>query len=253
MTGAKDPDEYIKKFGGEAFAHLIEKSGGAIDYELGKLTAGLDLNKEEDRASYLKKAVVFLASVHNPLERAVYVSKAAENARVPADTVRFAVESEIKRQKKKSARDEQRELISPRVIDKINPESAKLPREEKAERGLICFAFHNQDKLEYIRRKLTAGFATEFNRRVFEFMEQKHNAGEVLSGGMFNECFSTAEVGRIYGILNDFSQFAHDESVMNDYIRTLNDYHDNSTRKDPGSMSVEELMELQRKMAEKKR
>ena len=252
MSGAKDPDEYIKKFGAEAFAHLIESSGGAIDYELGKQSAGLDLNKEEDRAAYLKKAVVFLATIYNPLERAVYVSKAAETARIPAETVRFAVESEITRQRKKSAREEQRELINPRNVDRINPESAKLPREEKAERGLICFAFHNQDKLEYIRRKLTGGFATEFNRRVFEFMEQKHNAGQVLTGGLFNEAFTTQEVGRIYGILNDFAQFAHSEDVMNDYITVLNEYHENINNKDPGSMSVDELLEFAQKQKEKK-
>lgn len=252
MTGAKDPDEYIKKFGAEAFAHLIESSGGAIDYELGKLAYSLDLNKEEDRAAYLKKAVVFLASIRNPLDRAVYVSKAAENARIPAETVRYAVESEISRQKKKSDRDERRNLISPRNTDKINPEAAKLPREEKAERGIICFVFSNPDKLEYVRKKLSGGFATEFNRRVFEFMEQKHNSGEAFTGGMFNEAFSTEEVGRIYGTLNDFSQFAHSPEILNDYIKVLNEYHENKNQREAGSMSFDELLEFAQKQKEKK-
>ncbi len=252
MTGAKDPDEYIKKFGAEAFAHLIESSGGAIDYELGKLAYGLDLNKEEDRAAYLKKAVVFLASIRNPLDRAVYVSKAAENARIPAETVRYAVESEIARQKKKSDRDERRSLISPRNTDKINPEAAKLPREEKAERGIICFVFNNPDKLEYVRKRLSGGFATDFNRRVFEFMEQKHNSGEVFTGGMFNEAFSTEEVGRIYGTLNDFSQFAHSQDILNDYIKVLNEYHENKNQREAGSMSFDELLEFAQRQKEKK-
>ncbi len=252
MTGAKDPDEYIKKFGAEAFAHLIESSGGAIDYELGKLAYGLDLNKEEDRAAYLKKAVVFLASIRNPLDRAVYVSKAAENARIPAETVRYAVESEIARQKKRSDRDERRSLISPRNTDKINPEAAKLPREEKAERGIICFVFNNPDKLEYVRKRLSGGFATDFNRRVFEFMEQKHNSGEAFTGGMFNEAFSTEEVGRIYGTLNDFSQFAHSQDILNDYIKVLNEYHENKNQREAGSMSFDELLEFAQRQKEKK-
>ncbi len=252
MTGAKDPDEYIKKFGAEAFAHLIESSGGAIDYEMGKLAAGLDLNKEEDRAAYLKKAVVFLAQIHNSLERAVYISKAAETARVPSETVSFAVKSEINRQKKKSDREQLRELISPRVKDKINPESAKLPREEKAERGILCFAFHNQDKLPAVRKKLTGGFATEFNRRVFEFMEEKNNAGVIFTGSMFNEGFSTEEVGRIYGILNDFSQFAHSGDIAEDYIKVLNEYHDNIKQRDAASMSDDDLLMLAQKLKEKK-
>lgn len=251
MTGAKDPDEYIKKFGAEAFAHLIESSGGAIDYEMGKLSAGLDLNKEEDRATYLKKAVAFLAQIRNTLERAVYISKAAENARIPADTVRFAVQSEISRQRKKSERDEMRNIISPRNTDKINPESVKLPKEEKAERGILCFAFNNPDKLAYIRKSLPGGFATEFNRRVFEFMEQKCNSGMLITGGMFNEAFSTEEVGRIYGILNDFSQFAHSEDVLKDYITVLNEYHERQNQKAPGSLSADELLALAQKQKEK--
>ncbi len=253
MTGAKDPDEYIKKFGAEAFSHLIESSGGAIDYEMNKLCAGLDMNKEEDRTAYLKKAVVFLAQIKNQLERAVYVSKAAETAGIPTETVRYAVESEISRQKKKSDRDAQRNLISPRSTDRINPESAKLPREEKAERGILCYVFNNPDKLESVRKRLPGGFATEFNRRVFEFMEQKHNSGAHLSGSMFNESFSTEEVGRIYGILNDFSQFAHSQDVLNDYITVLNEYNEKINQRDAGSMSSDELLEFAKKLEEKKR
>lgn len=252
MTGAKDPDEYIKKFGAQAFAHLIESSGGAIDYEMGKLCYGLDLAKEEDRAAYLKKAVVFLAQIRSSLERAVYISKAADTARVPADTVRYAVESEISRQKKKSDRDEYRSLISPRNTDKVNPEAAKLPREEKAERGIICYVFQNPDKLAAVRKKLPGGFATDFNRRVFEFMEQKHNSGANFAGTMFNEAFSTEEVGRIYGTLNDFSKFANSEDAVNDYIRVLNEYHDNINQREAGSMSEDDLLTLAQKLKEKK-
>lgn len=251
MSGAKDPDEYIKKFGAEAFSHLINSSGGAIDYEMGKLSAGLDLVKEEDRATYLKKAVVFLAQINNPLERAVYTSKAAENAKVPVDTVTFAVKNEMSRQKKKSDREQFRNIISPKV-DKTNPEAAKLPREEKAERGILCFVFHNQDKLPAVRRKLTNGFATEFNRRVFEFMEQKNNDGTVFSGSMFNEGFSVSEVGRIYGILNDFEKFAHSEDTAKDYIMVLNEYHEKIKQKDAASMSDDDLLMLAQKCKEKK-
>ena len=103
-----------------------------------------------------------------------------------------------------------------------------------------------------LRSPLRIMLCSEFNRRVFEFMEQKHNAGQVLTGGLFNEAFTTQEVGRIYGILNDFAQFAHSEDVMNDYITVLNEYHENINNKDPGSMSVDELLEFAQKQKEKK-
>lgn len=253
MQGAKDPDEFIQKFGAEAFGHLIESSGGAIDYELSKLQNGLDLvNKDEDRSAYLKKAVVFLAQISNPLDRGVYISRTAQTAGIPAETVKFAVDSEINRQKKRSQRDEVRNLISPRNTDKINPQSAKLPREEKAERGVLCFLFHNQDKLQYIEKKLTGGFATDFNRRVFDFIKNRISQNSALEITSFNEEFDNAEMGRITGILNDFAAFSHDVQALDDYIDILNDHAESSTDITAGNMSSEELLAFIQKQREKK-
>ncbi len=253
MQGAKDPDEFIQKFGAEAFGHLIESSGGAIDYELSKLQNGLDLvNKDEDRSAYLKKAVVFLAQISNPLDRGVYISRTAQTAGIPAETVKFAVDSEMNRQKKRSQRDEVRNLISPRNTDKINPQSAKLPREEKAERGVLCFLFNNTDKLQYIEKKLTGGFATDFNRRVFDFMKNRISQNSALEITSFNEEFDNAEMGRITGILNDFAAFSHDVQALDDYIDILNDHAENHTDMTAGNMSVEELLAFTQKQREKK-
>jgi len=253
MQGAKDPDEFIQKFGAEAFAHLIENSGGAIDYELSKLSNGLDLvNKDEDRSSYLKRAVGFLAQISNPLDRDVYISRTAQTAGVPTETVRFAVNSEINRQKKRSQRDEIRNLVSPRNTDKINPQSAKLPREEKAERGIICFLYHNPDKLPHIEKKLSGGFVTDFNRRVFDFIKDRISLNADLEMTAFNEVFNSAEMGRITGILNDFAAFKHDMQALDDYIKILNEYSESNANTTAGSMSADELLAFAQKQKEKK-
>ncbi len=253
MTGAKDPDEFIRKYGAEAFSHLIESSGGAIDYELGKLSDGLDLvNRDEDRSSYLKKAVQFLAQIQNPIDRDVYISRTAETARIPAETVRFAVKSEMERQKRRDKRDEFRNLVSPRNTDKINPQSARLPREEKAERGILCVLYHNPDKLDYIEKTLTGGFATDFNKRVFDCMKTRISRGESLDITGFNEEFESAEMGRITGILNDFAAFAHDMQALGDYIKILNDYSESNNDTSAGSMTVDELLAYAQKQKEKK-
>lgn len=253
MTGAKDPDEFITKYGAEAFAHLIENSGGAIEYELSKLTNGLDLMKrDEDRSTYLKRAVTFLAQITSPIDREVYISRTAETAGIPADTVRFAVNSEIDRMKKRNKRDEYRNLISPRNTDKVNPQSAKLPREEKAERGVICFLYHNPDKLQNIEKELTGGFVTDFNRRVYDYMRNRLKQGESLEMAAFNEEFDGAEMGRITGILNDFAAFSHDMNALADYIKILNDHSESEKYKNAGSMSADELLAMVQKQKENK-
>ncbi|HCF83184.1 MAG TPA: DNA primase, partial [Ruminococcaceae bacterium] len=177
MDGAKDPDEFIKKFGADAFRALIEKSGSAIAYELDKLAAGVDLKSDDGKSAFIKKAVVFLAGINNPLDREVYVSRAARLCEIPADTVRRAVEQQSRRNGFYAKKRETAELIRPNRKDTVNPDALKTPREEKAERGIIAFLYHNPDKLASVQERLSGGFATEFNKKVYDFLEKRPKMG----------------------------------------------------------------------------
>lgn len=252
MQGAKDPDEFIKKFGAEAFRHLVESSGSAIDYEMDKLSQGLDLMTADGKAAYIKKAVVFLAGISNPLDREVYLSRAAGIAEIPLETVRTAVNGEISRGKKRSERDLKRELIHPRNNDKINPDAYKMPREEKAERGIICCLYHNPEKLGKIRERLKGGFATEFNGRVFSCLAKMVENGSVPDISLFNEEFESVEMGRITAIVND-SMFAYENDALEDYIKILNDYHQSKCRKSASEMTAEEMLRFANELKEKKK
>ena len=252
IDGAKDPDEFIKRFGAEAFRHLAESSESAIDYEMDKLALGLDLMTEEGRAAYIKKAVGFLAEINNPLDREVYISRAARLAQIPPQTVRTAVDGEMGRLRRKADRDRTRELIRPRNSDKINPEGYKLPREEKAERGIICVVFHNPDRLERVRTGLKHGFVTEFNGRVFKALAGMIEKGLTPDISLFNEEFESGEMGRITAIVND-SMLAYDNGALDDYIEILNDYGANRRSRDAASMTSEDMLELAQRLKEKKR
>lgn len=252
MDGAKDPDEFIKKFGAEAFRHLIESSGNAIDYEMDKLTAGLDMMTEDGKSAYIKKAVGFLAGISDDLDRNVYISRAARLSDIPADTVRVAVEAEMKRRKRKNDRDFRRELIHPRNSDKINPDAYKMPREEKAERGIICALYHNPEKLDKILEKLSGGFVTDFNKRVFSHLVKLVRNGTTPDISLFNEEFESAEMGRITAIVSD-TMLAYDNDALEDYIKTLNEYSANAARKDAASMTDDEMLRLAQELKEKKK
>ncbi len=195
--------------------------------------------------------MVFLAQIKNSLDRAVYVSRIAKNAGISPQTVNTAVEGEISRQKKNAQKEEYRRLVAPRKEDSINPESIKLPREEKAERGIICYSFYNPDKLDLIEKKLSGGFVTAFNSRVFQFMKKSALNGGNLDFSLFNEEFSTEEMGRITGILNGFAAFAHDNEALEDYIKILNDYNEKKQQRDIGTMTDEQLREFAQRQKEK--
>ncbi len=246
VEGAKDPDEFIKKYGADAFASLIEKSAGAIEYQMDKLAAGFDLNTADGRAAFIKKAVPFLAQVTNEIDRAVYISRAAKSADIPAETVKKAVESEMFRAKKRlHTREQNAFLRAPE--DKINPDAHMLPKEERAERGIICYLFHNPEALEKVDKQLTQGFATAFNKKVYEFLKKIIENGDTPDISLFNEEFEPMEMGRITKITQD-EMFARDSAALPDFINVLNSRGNAS--KSPGNMSDDELLEWARKIKE---
>ena len=252
MEGAKDPDEFIKKFGADAFRSLIENSGSAIAYEMDKLAKGLDLHTDDGKSAFIKKAVVFLAGINNPLDREVYISRAARISDIPADTVRRAVESQIRKNGFYAKKREIGELIHPNKKDAVNPDALKTPREEKAERGIISFLFHNPDKLENVEKRLSGGFVTDFNKSVYEFIVKKLKMGLSPDISAFNEEFDSAQMGRITGIVND-AAFAFDEAALNDYIEVLNRFNEKKEQKQAEDMTNDELLQFAASQKEKKK
>lgn len=249
MDDAKDPDEFIKKFGAEAFKSLIEKSSGAIEYQLDKLSAGLDLQSDDGRAAYAKNSVQLLAQISNNLDRAVAISRVAKTAGIPADTIRGVVENQITINTRVQKKKEQSELTRP-VQDRINPDRTRFPKEEGAERGIICFLYHNPDKLGNIMGRLTGEFVTEFNKRVFNFLLGMIESGTPPDISLFNEEFAPAEMGRISEIL-DNTLFANNKEVLSDYIEVINN-HSITQNGETDKLSDTELLAKMQKLKEKK-
>ena len=56
VTGAKDPDEFIKTKGPDAFRNLLDGSENQIDYRLHAVTSKYDLTVDEQKVEFLKEA-----------------------------------------------------------------------------------------------------------------------------------------------------------------------------------------------------
>lgn len=250
IEGAKDPDEFIKKYGSEAFRSVIDKSEGAIEYQMDKLSKGLDLNSSDDINRYLEKAVPFFAEIPNEIKRAVCISRAAKLTGIPVANIESAVNNRRRRDRKYAHYNEQRDIMRDfQRPDKLNPEAQKLPKENRAERGIICFLYHNPDMLEKVTAKLSGGFVTEFNKRIYTFLVEMIKSGDNPELSRFNEVFNPAEMGRITEIVSD-NTFANDTVAVLDFIKVLND-HNVDTQK-PCDMTDEQLLDWVRQQADKK-
>lgn len=78
LDGAKDPDEFIKTRGADAFEKLLRSSKNHVEYLLNEVEQRYDLSSYDGKTAYLKKAVGVIAGLTSPVEREVYTMFIAE-------------------------------------------------------------------------------------------------------------------------------------------------------------------------------
>ncbi|AEF16864.1 DNA primase [Thermoanaerobacterium xylanolyticum LX-11] len=96
VPNGKDPDEYVRKEGFDAFKKLLEKTDTLIEYKIKKYKQDLDLEKPSDRIKYIKKVCKDLATVKDEVKRDVYISIVSEDAEIPENTIRAEIDQFVK-------------------------------------------------------------------------------------------------------------------------------------------------------------
>lgn len=97
MQGAKDPDEFLKKNGADAFRALLQKSENQAEYRLQSLARKYDLHDDAQRVSFLREAAELISTFSTVVERDVYGRRAAEAAGVTPEAMRQEVSSAYRR------------------------------------------------------------------------------------------------------------------------------------------------------------
>lgn len=254
IKGAKDPDEFIKKFGSDAFSLQIDKAVPAMEFELEKIKAESDITNPQGKAEFLKRCVAFISTVHSPIDRAVYIADVSAYCDIGRATIETSVEQTIKRQNRARQNDMQQGIISGAYKkDKVNPDASKYPAEVEAERGIIAYLFHSPDFLKKITDKITPDdFPTEFNRGLFTELCILIEGGEGTDLSVLGESHEPDEISAITRIIRDGNTLPYSIDRLNDYITNLLKFRDKKSQKQVKDMSAAELLAYANKMKENK-
>ena len=87
MEGAKDPDEYIIKYGNSRFKSLVEKALSVIEFKVKVLKHNLNLDNVNDKIKFLNEIAKLIAKVDNTIEREVYIEKIAKEYDISKEAI----------------------------------------------------------------------------------------------------------------------------------------------------------------------
>ncbi len=85
MKNAKDPDEFISKFGVRAFGEILESAQTAFEFQSQVLKSRYDLSKPEEKLDFIQSAITMLKDAKNPIEREYYINHIASQTGVTPD------------------------------------------------------------------------------------------------------------------------------------------------------------------------
>ena len=245
MRDAKDPDEFIKKFGREAFRKLIDESRSRFDYIIETTCGKYNLDNADDRIKAAGELCREIASVYSKIERDIYVEKTASALNLDPRSVKHDVESVMRRNANAEKKRQTEELIrvTSGISDRVNPDYAKRPKVARIEEDLIGILLQHPEytSINVNGAQLSSNdFFTEFGKRLYEFIKSKADT-DGFSVGALSESFTHDEVSRAISMQTSRREFSNDENAYITYATSL---RNETSKKD--DTSLEDLINSKR-------
>ncbi len=203
MEGAKDPDEYIKKFGADRFRQLVKQSSSSFEYNLQTVLQRHNIDLPDEKIRAAAELCEIISRVYASAEREVYIGAAAERLGLSTESLRKDVDAAIRRRAKESKQQEgkQARLSAMGIQDKINPEAASHLQAAAAEESIIglllLYPEHRKAVITGHTPLASEDFVTVFHRRAFEHIMALEREDGGYEFSMMGEYFSPEEMGRL--------------------------------------------------------
>ena len=256
MTGAKDPDEFIKKYGTERFAMLLDNSRNPVEFELSKLRTTHDTAQADGKVGYLKEACKLFAGIRNPVEREVYITQTANELAISPQAIKAQIENLDKREsyrQRKQQRADTNIYIGRMAAAKDDLQRRTNLRYAMAEEGVLFCLMKNPDSYPQVSNRVSEqDFVTDINRQLYLALSQRLEQGQTVEMIDLSSQLSPELMGRISAIMATAPSQRCDEQTLGDYIARLIEHRSVKTEREVAQMDDNDLGEYVKQLAANK-
>ena len=250
MRDAKDPDEFLKKFGADRFRLLLEESSNRVEYQLRAIQKKHDLREDDQRIRFIDEAAEFISTLGNAVQREIYGSRVAEAAGITPESMQIEVKKAFKRRMAREKKKQERIDLSP--ASNLQPKDRHIRydniKSAMAEESLIAILLREPALLDCCGALSAQSFSSPMLGRVFEQLMGNHAQGIPVSLTGLTD-FSPEEMSHIALLLQ-----RHDgpvsEQALSDCIRTISTEHQSQSAKSP--QNNDDLLSLQKQLLARK-
>ena len=247
LKDAKDPDEYLKKFGADKFKLLLEGSSNRVEYQLNAIARKYDIREDDQKVKFINEAADFISTLSNAVQREVYGHRVAEAANISYDALKLEVNKAFKRRIAREKKKQEKIDLAP--AQALQPRSREIRydnvKSAVAEEGVLGLILKDAALLDQTGQLKAEEFSVPLLGRVYEQLRIRHKQGLEVSLAVLAD-LTPDEYSHIAGIMQR-QQGPVNEQALADCIRIIRNEHQSSH-----VSSADDLMAMREKLKERK-
>lgn len=247
MQGAKDPDEYLKKFGADKFKLLLEGSANRIEYQLNAIRKKYDLSIDDEKVQYVQESADLIASLDSSIKQEIYGKRVAEAAVISGEAMKLEISKAFKRRRNREKKAQERIDLAPAQQFQRRGGSKVIYHNVKsgvAEQRLITMVLREPALLDMAAELKAEEFSVPLFSKVYAQLQQRHQMHQEISLAVLTEV-DADEMSHLAGML--YQQNMVNEDAFRDCIRTIKDeYRSAKVETD------DDLLAFQKRMQQRK-
>ena len=223
VTGAKDPDEFIRKFGPDAFSRLLDQSENHVEYNLRQIQSQYDLSDPVQKTEFARAAAEMLAALDSPVEREVYAGQVSELTGIGKPALLQEIERARKAKVWAARKKQNRRDMTP--VTQVQPKARQMryenTRSARAEEGILRLLM-----LDGALIRETAGlepdhFSSQYLGKIYAVLRRRLLEGRAIQLGMLEGELDRDEIELLAEILRQPEALEQGSKAMADYRAIL--------------------------------
>ena len=251
LSGGKDPDEILKKYGPERYRSLIDGAANDIEFALLKARDGFDLNTSDGKMKYLEKAAQILSKTRSEITRDIYSSRLSEELQVKKEAITARINQISRMNTRKESQDFFKKAPQQNISESTKTALANSTniRVVRAEEQLIATLMKNPDYYRHIEKNVSSeDFSVTLYKRIFSMITEKIKEQRSLELTFFSEELTPAEMDTFVKITGDSTKIGSSLRFCEDCIGVMKEEKIKASEKpDLSTISDEDFRKLFKK------
>ena len=247
MRDAKDPDEYLKKFGADKFKLLLEESSNRVEYQLNAIAKKFDLRVDEQRIKFIQEAAELICTLGSPVQREIYGGRVAQAASISAEVMKMEIGKAFKRRIAREKKQQEKIDLAP--AQALQPKSRAIRydnvKSAMAEETVLALVLKDPSLLTQTEKLKKESFSCELLGRIYGQLKERYAQHLEISPGVLED-LNSEEMSHLVGITQRH-QGPVNETALADCIRTILAEHQAA-----GVATEDDLMALRNQFKERK-